>query len=170
MRRHIFAGALLLVLAVAEGSLWPSLTGIRLRPELVLIASSVWAALTGTEGFFWAAGGGLLLDLISGAPLGANAAGLMAGNVAALLLDTLPIPSTLFRCTNWVAVTTLVSHIVLIIVLRLNGQSIDLITVSLNTILPLLIINPTVSIVAYVLLSRYDARRQQAELLAPTLR
>jgi rod shape-determining protein MreD len=170
MRRHIFAAALLLLLAVAEGSFWPSLTGIRLRPEMILIASSVWAALTGTEGFFWAAGGGLLLDLISGAPLGANAAGLMAGNVAALLLDTLPIPSTLFRCTNWVAVTTLVSHIVLIIVLRLNGQAVDLITVFLNTILPLLLINPVVSILVYSLLNRYNARLRQSELLAPTLR
>ena len=170
MRRHIFAGTLLLLLAIAESSLWPSLTGIRLRPELVLIASSVWAALTGTEGFFWAAGGGLMLDLISGAPLGANASALMMGNVAAALLDSVPIPSKLFRCTNWVAVTTLVSHIMLIIVLRLNGQAINLITVSLNTILPLLFINPATSILAYGLLDRYDARRRQGELLAPSLR
>jgi rod shape-determining protein MreD len=141
-----------------------------LRPELVLIVSSVWAALTGTEGFFWAASGGLLLDLLSGAPLGANAASLMLGNVAAAALDTVPIPSTLFRCTNWVAVTTLVSHIALVIVLRLSGQAVDLITVFLNTILPLLLINPVTSILAYGLLSRYDASLRQGELLAPTLR
>jgi rod shape-determining protein MreD len=170
MRRHIFAGGVLLLLALAEGSLWPSLTGVRLRPELVLIASSVWAALVGTEGFFWAAGGGLLLDMISGAPLGANTVALMMGNVAALLLDSVPIPSNLFRCTNWVAVTTLVSHIVLIVVLRLNGQAIDLVTVTINTILPLLFINPVISILAYALLTRYDARLRQDELLAPTLR
>ena len=170
MRHYAFATVLLLLLAMVESSLWPTLVGTRLRPELVLIATSVWAALTGTEGFFFAAGGGLLLDLISGAPLGANAAALMLGNVAAAALDTLPIPSTVFRCTNWVAVTTLVSHFVLIVVLRLNGRTIDLVTVAVNTILPLLFINPASSILAYFLLNRYDVRLRRDDILAPTLR
>jgi hypothetical protein len=59
---------------------------------------------------------------------------------------------------------------VLIVVLRLNGQAIDLVTVTINTILPLLFINPVISILAYALLTRYDARLRQDELLAPTLR
>jgi rod shape-determining protein MreD len=170
MRRHIFAAVLLLLLAIAEASLWPSLTGIRLRPELVLIVSSVWAALTGTEGFFWAASGGLLLDLLSGAPLGANAASLMLGNVTAAALDTVPIPSARIRCTNWVAVTTLVSHIALLILLRLNGQAIDLVKVFFNTVLPLLLINPATALLVHIVLSRYEAHLRQEELLAPTLR
>jgi cell shape-determining protein MreD len=158
MRRHFFAAALLLFLAIFEASLWPTLIGTRLKPELVLIASSVWAALVGTEGFFWVVGGGLLLDLISGAPLGANTFALVAGNAVAALLDSIPIPSRLFRATNWVAVTTLVSHIILLVVLRINGRAVDVNTVFLNTIVPLLFINPASSILAYVLLNRFDTR------------
>ena len=158
------------MLALVESSLWPTLIGTRLKPELVLIASSVWAALSGTEGFFWAAGGGLMLDVLSGAPLGANAIALMSGNAAAALLDTLPIPSRLFRCTNWVAVTTLISHIVMIIVLRFNGRPIDITVVFFSTILPLLVINPAVSMLTYLFFSPYDLRLRTGDAFASDIK
>lgn len=170
MRRHVFGAILLFVLALVESSLWPALVGTRLKPELVLIASSVWAALSGTEGFFWAAGGGLMLDMLSGAPLGSNAIALMAGNAAAALLDTLPIPSRLFRCTNWVAVTTLISHIVMLVVLRLNGRPMDISLVFFSTILPLLVINPVVSMLTYLFFSPYDLRLRAGDSFASDLK
>ena len=161
---------MLFLLALAESSLWPTLVGTRLKPELVLIASSVWAALSGTEGFFWAAGGGLLLDILSGAPLGANSVALMAGNTAAALLDTLPIPSRLLRCTNWVAVTTLVSHVVMLIVLRFNDRPMDISVVFLNTVLPLLLINPATSMLFYLFFSPYDQRLRSGDTFASELK
>ena len=135
-----------------------------------IVASSVWAALSGTEGFFWAAGGGLMLDVLSGAPVGANAIALMSGNAVAALLDTLPIPSRLFRCTNWVAVTTLISHIVMIIVLRFNGRPMDISVVFFSTILPLLVINPVVSMLTYLFFSPYDLRLRTGDAFASDIK
>lgn len=167
MRRHVFAGIFIFLLAVIETSLLPAALGTLPRPNLVLIATSTWAALRGDEGFLWAAYGGLLLDVLSGAPFGGNMAGLVLGNTLAILLDRVPIPFQTLRVTNWVAVTTVVYFSVLLLVLGFSGRPYDISLAFSNVILPALIINPVLSIPAYIMLNRLQGNLREQERFIP---
>lgn len=154
LRRIIFPVLLMLTAWLLEISLIPTLLPAGLRPGLVLVVSAVWASLRNTEGLLWAAGGGLLLDLASAGPFGANMAGLVLGNVLAMGFDRIPVPSRLFRATNWVAVVTLVFHAVLIAGLGFTGMNLDGTFVEFalgSRVLPLMLINPLLSLVVFVL-------------------
>jgi rod shape-determining protein MreD len=137
------------------------------RPNLVLIVSSTWAAIRGDEGFLWAAGGGLMLDLLSGAPFGVNLAGLVLGNTVALLLDRVPIPVPMLRATNWVAVTTVVYYAVTLVVLAFVQRPFDITLAFTSVILPALIINPALAIPTYIVLSRLQSRLREQERFLP---
>lgn len=167
MRRHVFAGLLIFVLAVIETSLLPAAFGNIPRPNLVLIVTSVWAAIRGDEGFLWAAYGGLLLDVLSGAPFGGNMAGLVLGNTLAILLDRVPIPFQTLRVTNWVAVTTVVYYSVLLLVLAFSGRPYNFSLAFSNVILPAVIINPLLAIPTYAILNRMQGRLREQERFIP---
>lgn len=167
MRRHVFAGVVIFVLAVIETSLLPAAFGSFPRPNLVLIVTSAWAAMRGDEGFLWAAYGGLLLDVLSGAPFGSNMAGLVLGNTLAILLDRVPIPFQTFRVTNWVAVTTVVYFSVLLIVLAFSGRPYSISLAFTNVVLPALLINPVLSIPTYFILSRLQSTLRDQEKFLP---
>jgi rod shape-determining protein MreD len=167
MRRHVFAGIVIFLLAVIETSLLPAAFGDIPRPSLVLIATSTWAALRGDEGFLWAAYGGLLLDVLSGAPFGSNMAGLVLGNTLAILLDRVPIPFQTLRVTNWVAVTTVVYFSVLLLVLSFSGRPYNISLAFSNVILPALIINPVLSIPMSAFLSRLQGSLRDQESFIP---
>ena len=166
MRRHVFAAIVILLLAMLETSVLPAVLGTLPRPNLVLVAASAWAALRGDEGFVWALGGGILLDLFSSVPFGAHTAGLILGNVLAALLNRLPLPAEFFRVTNWVAVTTIVFHSVALIVLTLAGRAFDPGRALTTTILPLLAINPVLSLLAYALLAPLQRQLNEQERFA----
>ncbi len=166
MRRHVFAGVIVFLLAVIETSLLPAVFGTFPRPNLVLIMTSTWAAIRGDEGFLWAAYGGLLLDALSGAPFGSNLAGLVLGNTLAILLDRVPIPFQTFRVTNWVAVTTMGYFIVLLLVLAFSGRPYSISLAFTQVILPALLINPVLSIPTYLMLNRMqDGLREQERFM-----
>jgi rod shape-determining protein MreD len=167
VRRHVIAGLVLIVLAVIETSLLPEALGTLPRPNLVLVASSAWAAIRGEEGLVWAAFGGLMLDLLSGAPFGMNVAGLMLGNTVALMLDRVPIPIQLLRVTNWVAVTTVVYYGVALVVLAFVNRPFDIPTGIATVVLPSLIINPVLAIPTYAVLSRVQVRLRDQERFLP---
>lgn len=167
MRRHLLAGLAVTLLALIESSLLPAALGPLLRPNLVLIASSTWAAIRGDEGFLWAAGGGLILDVLSGSPFGMHTAGLVLGNTVAVWLDRVPIPVPGLRVINWVAVTTVVYYAVSLIVLAFSGRPVDVAAGITNIALPSLIINGVLSIPAYVVLNRLQARLREQERFLP---
>jgi rod shape-determining protein MreD len=167
MRRHVFAGVVIFVLAIIETSFLPAALGTFPRPNLVLIATAAWAAMRGNEGFLWAAYGGLLLDVLSGAPFGSNMAGLVLGNTLAILLDRVPIPFQIIRVTNWVAVTTVVYYIVLLLVLAFSGRPYNISLAFTNVILPALLINPVLSIPTYFVLSRLQGSLRDQERFLP---
>jgi rod shape-determining protein MreD len=164
MRWYILSGIVLLALAVTESSMLPAALENTLRPSLVLIVSAVWASLRGSDGFAWALAGGLLLDLMSSVPLGLTSLSLLMGNAVASLLDRAPIPSRLFRTTTWVAIVTVVAHGITLIGLSISGRVIDVSYAMATVILPLLLLNPVLSIPVYVLLNgvQMRLRRQQA--------
>lgn len=167
MRRHIIAGLVIALLAIAESSLLPTALGSLPRPNLVLIVSSTWAALRGEEGFLWATGGGLLLDFLSGAPFGIHTAGLVIGNVVALALDRVPIPVQVLRIAMWVAVTTVVYYGVTLVVLAFAGRSFDVPTGFASVVAPNLVINSVLAIPTYLYLSRVQSRLREQERFLP---
>ncbi len=160
MRWYVLSIVLLLILALTEASLLPAALGNSIRPNLILIVSAVWAALRGGDGFAWALGGGLMLDLMSSVPLGLTSLSLLLGNSVATILDRAPIPSRLFRATTWVAIVTVVSHSVVLIGLALSGKIIDVGYSTVTVILPLIILNPVLAIPIYVVLNHIDSRMQ----------
>ena len=158
MRGYIFPFLLLLVLAVAESSLLPPVLASNIRPNLILVVSAVWTALRGSDGFAWALGGGLMLDLMSSVPLGLTSLSLLLGNVVATILDRAPIPSRLFRATTWVAIVTVVSHGIILIGMAISGKTIDVGYATLTVIMPLMLLNPVLSIPIYAVLNSVNER------------
>jgi rod shape-determining protein MreD len=166
MRRHVVAGFVLLLCAIAEASLLPPALGGLPRPNLVLIVASTWAAMRGYEAFGWALGGGILLDLMTSAPFGSHAAGLIIGNILALALDRFPMPAAFFRITNWVAITTVVYHLMQLLLLTAYGRGINLQLALFGSVLPLLAINPVLALIAYAVLVPVQNQLNEQEKFA----
>jgi len=167
MRRHVIAGVVIILLTIVESSLLPAALGDAPRPNLVLIVSATWAALRGDEGLLWAMGGGLLLDLQSGAPFGLHMVGLITGNALAALLDRAPIPIPIVRSLNWVLVTTATYHIVALIVLGLVRRTFEFSTGFTNVVLPSLVANLILAIPVHVVLTRLWMQLRQGERFLP---
>lgn len=146
MRRFLVPILVVLLAGALESSLLPPLFRGAWRPGLTLVVASVWAHLSDIDGAIALFAGGIALEAISGLPFGINVFALMLGNGVAVLVDRAPIPSALFRATNWVAVTTLVYHLAIIGVQTLRGVEIDLATATTTVVIPLLLFNPLLSI------------------------
>jgi rod shape-determining protein MreD len=72
----------LVVTALLQTSVMPSLSSSGVMPDVMLLVVVSWSLLRGTgEGLLWALGGGLLLDLTSGGPFGVAAASLVLSSV-----------------------------------------------------------------------------------------
>ncbi|BCX02335.1 MAG: hypothetical protein KatS3mg053_0273 [Candidatus Roseilinea sp.] len=167
MRRHIIAGIVITLLAIVESSLLPLALGAALRPNLTLVVCAAWAAIRGNEGFVWALGSGLLLDLQSGAPFGMHTAGLMIGNTLAALLDRAPIPIPILRTLNWVLVTTVVYYITALIVLAFASRPFDITIGFANVALPNLAANLILAIPAHLVLTQLQMRLREQERFLP---
>ncbi|NDJ54343.1 MAG: rod shape-determining protein MreD, partial [Chloroflexi bacterium] len=64
---------LMLVAAMLQAVLLPHLRVLGGQPDLVLVIVLAWSTLDrGSEGMVWAVAGGLLLDMLSGVPLGVS--------------------------------------------------------------------------------------------------
>jgi len=163
MKWYFLSGVFLLATALIEASLLPAAIGTALRPGLVLVFSAVWASLRGSDGFAWALGGGLMLDLMSSMPLGLTSLCLLIGNTVATILDRAPIPSRLFRTTTWVAIVTVVSHGLMLIGLALSGKVVDVGYATINVILPLMILNPVLAIPVYAIMNAVDQRLKRRQ-------
>lgn len=168
MRWYILSVMVLLLMALTESSVLPAALGNNIRPNLVLVASAVLAALSGRDGFAWALGGGLMLDLMSSVPLGLTSLSLLVGNAVATVLDRAPIPSRLFRATTWVAIVTVVSHGIILIGLSISGRNVDVGYATTAVILPLMLLNPVLAIPTYVILSSIQGRLRR-QLVIPGL-
>ncbi|MCS6846996.1 MAG: rod shape-determining protein MreD [Anaerolineae bacterium] len=167
MRRHIIAGIVITLLTVVESSLLPLLLGAGLRPNLTLVVCATWAALRGDEGFIWAIGGGLLLDLQSSAPFGTHTAGLMIGNALAATLDRAPIPVPILRTLNWVLITTVVYYVTSLIVLAFAGRTFDISIGFTAVVLPNLAANLILTVPAHIVLNRLQMRLREQERFLP---
>jgi len=167
MRRHLIAGLVILMLAVAESTLLVALAGSRIRPNLVLVVSATWAAIRGNEGLLWALGGGLLLDIQSGGPFGLHLTGMAFGSFLATLLDRAPASLALFRTLNWVLIVSVAYYVVAIVVLTAAGRSLGAIDSLTNVALPSTLINVLLALPTHAVLNRLQARLRAQERFLP---
>jgi len=146
MRRYLVPILIVLVTCAIESSFLPPLFRSAWRPSVTLVVASIWASLTDTDGAIAVFAGGIAMEAASGLPFGINIFALMLGNGVAALVDRAPIPSALFRATNWVAVTTLVYHLAITGIQTLRGVEIDLANATTAVIIPLLLFNPLLAV------------------------
>ncbi|HQV68860.1 MAG TPA: rod shape-determining protein MreD [Thermoflexales bacterium] len=154
MRRATLIFLSMLMAAVLDTTLIPTMIPGPARPNLALIVASVWAALGAPYGYIWVFIAGLLLDVFSAAPTGMFALSLLGGNLVARVIEAAPIPVEWFRVSVWVALVTVIAHSAWIAFHRLTGQMIDLSYATQSVILPALVLNPLISIPVYLLQSR----------------
>lgn len=161
MRLRYVVGILaaLALLSAIESSVLPAfLPAPGSRPNLVLIATSVWAALGAPYGLVWAFLGGLLADLNSAMPPGIYAFGMVVGNLAANLIEFAPLPVRWFRATTWTALVTAIAHSVMLAYANATGHSVDVVSSATSVVLPLLLLNPLAALPAFVALERLTKR------------
>jgi len=96
------------------------------RPELLLLVVLVWAVVRNVdEGVIWGFVGGLIIDLLSGGPLGGTSLAL----VAAALLAGQPwgqgLGSPVLRLLLLALASTAVYHLILLVVLSWTGHAVD---------------------------------------------
>lgn len=163
MRRHLIAGVAITLLAIMESALLPLVLGAAARPNLTLVACATWAAIRGNEGFVWALGGGLLLDLQSGTPFATHTVGLIAGNALAALLNRTPTPILILRTLNWVLVTTVIYYVTVLVVLVLAGRPFDISIGFADVVLPSLAVNLVLTLPAHAILLRLQMRLREQE-------
>ena len=153
MKWYVLSVIAVLIAALFETSLLPMAVGSAIRPGLILVLSAVWASLRGSDGFVWALGGGLVLDLMSSVPLGLTSLSLLIGNGVATILDRAPIPSRLFHSTTWVAIVTVVSQGLILAGMAMSGKTVDVGYATINVILPLMLLNPVLAVPVFAVLN-----------------
>jgi rod shape-determining protein MreD len=104
MKRFLF-GLLLAVTVFAQSTIVPQVNPLEVSPNFVVVLLFLWAGLHGTrEGLIWAFFIGLMLDVITVAPLGTN--GLALGTVA---LMAGPAQNRMFRSSIFFSIVLVIA-------------------------------------------------------------
>lgn len=144
------AVALLLLVALLQTSVVPSLFLFGVVPDLVLLVIVSWTLLCGIrESIVWALAGGLMLDLLSGGPFGAITVSLSI----AILLTGLSSPSV-FGGTSWFPVlasimATGIYNLVYLIILQFSGHPVLWSSGLLQVAMPCIMMNAVVMYPTY---------------------
>lgn len=122
--------------------------------NVLLLVVMSWEQIEGRgEGYVWAFCGGLALDLISGGPFGASILGLLVAVYVASLLGGGLFRDRLFLPLITAVAGTFAYNGVYLILLRVFGIPIDIVTAIAQLILPSALLNMLLSpIVARVML------------------
>lgn len=158
-------GLLLIVIALAQTTLSPRLALLGVQPNLMLLTVLSWSLLRGwKEGMLWAFGGGLLLDLLSGAPLGTSALSLLLVSFLSSQGEV-----TMFRTTLSLPLVagfagSLLHDSAFLAMLHLMGWSVDWPTSLWRLLLPSAGLNTVFMPLMYVLLHWLHQHTKGAEL------
>jgi len=111
-------------------------------PDLMLLVVVSWILLRGaSEGIIWSLGGGLMLDLLSGGPIGAATIALaLASLVASLGEFNVPRTSLWLPVTASILATAAYNEGYLV-VLQISGRSMPWGPSLLQVILPCMVVN-----------------------------
>ena len=112
--------ALIQTVLLSRVSLWGA------RPDLMLLAVLVWAFVRGVdEALVWGFIGGLIVDLLSGGPLGATVLALVVVAFLAGRPWGQGIGSPVIQLVLLALISVTVSHLVLLAVLAWTGYAVD---------------------------------------------
>jgi len=150
------------LLTVATLAQSTALAGVSLfgaQPNVVFLLVVGWAFLRGpAEGALWAFIGGLLLDALSGGPLGGFTLALL---LAALLVGQQwgrELGSTAFQLVLLVLVAGFLSHVVLLLAMSATGYPVDWQYGLSHVAAPSAVLNALLAPVVHPLLSWLDRR------------
>ncbi len=96
------------------------------RPNLMLLVVLTWTVARGTdEGLVWAFAGGLIVDLLSGGPLGGTALALLAAAYVAGQPLGEELGSSAVRLIILMALGALTYHLILLVILAWTGHTVS---------------------------------------------
>ena len=156
---------LLVLIALAQTTLSPHLALLGVQPNLMLLAVLSWSLLRGgKEGMLWAFGGGMLLDILSAAPLGASSLSLLLVSFLSGLGKV-----TVFRTTFSLPLLvtfagSLLHDSAFLTILYLMGWSVDWPTSLWRLMLPAAGLNMVLMPLIYVLLRSLHERTKETDL------
>ena len=117
---------LLTVLALLQDTTLAQVTVLGAHPDVVLLAVVVWAFLRGSaEGTVWAFVGGLILDLLSGGPMGGMTLALLATAFFVGRRWGQELGSTTFQLVLLTLVAGFAYHLVNLLVLGWVGHPVN---------------------------------------------
>jgi len=138
---------IVLVAAILDASVMPELRIGGGAPDLLFLVVVSWAMLADArDAMLWAVFGGAIQDILSFTPLGASALGLVVVAFAADALLGDVRRTNLLLPPLAMGVGTVVYHLGLIIVLRLDGHTVPLNVGLLNVTLPTAIYHMLLSV------------------------
>ena len=112
--------ALIQTVLLSRVNLWGA------RPDLMLLIVLVWAVVRGVnEGLVWGFIGGLIVDLLSGGPLGGTVLALLSVVFLAGQLWGQGLTSPVVRLLLPAFLSVVVYHLVLLLVLAWTGHAVD---------------------------------------------
>lgn len=155
-----YVGVVALVLAAAlQPSVLPAVRIFGGQPDFVLLMVLAWSVHAPLEeSIFWAFVGGVALDSLSLAPLGTSAVALLLMVFAIHTLARRVYSFSLFFLLFFVALGTLVQHLMLYSVLTLTGYAPDFVSTAQYFTLPTLGYNLVLAVPVYWVLRRIQKR------------
>ena len=141
---------MLLIVAVLQTSVMPSIALSGVIPDLMLLVVVSWSLLRGSRAsLLWALGGGLLLDLLSGGPFGAATLSLTLSSLVTGLGEF-----NVFRDSLWLPLVasilaTVAYDLAYVVILQVSGRSLPLVASLPQVIIPGMILNALVMYPTY---------------------
>jgi len=165
---NLYVGLPLLTGIALIQSVWLSRVNLwGARPDLMLLVVLGWATVRNLdEGLVWGLIGGLIVDLLSGGPLGATALALLA---TAFLVGQpwgRGLGSQAVRLLLMAFIGILVYHLVLLIVLSWTGRTIDWRFSLLRVAAPSVLLNVVLAPFAQRLMVWLERKTRREELFA----
>ncbi len=124
--RPYIVAVLILLTALLQSSISPGFEVFGVIPDLVLVFLATWAAVARPRGLiFWGFGAGFLLDVLSGVPTGANMFALSLATFVASIGGAGLFRTNLVWALMATLLGTLVYYPIMMLVLALQGYSVD---------------------------------------------
>jgi rod shape-determining protein MreD len=156
---------LLILIALAQTTLSPRLALMGVQPNLMLLSVLSWSLLRGEkQGMLWAFAGGMLLDVLSGAPFGASSLSLLLVSFLSGLGATTIFRASLSLLLGISFAGSLLHDAIFLIVLQLMGRSVHWPTSLWRLILPAVGLNVVCMPFVYALIRWVHQRIEGTEL------
>jgi rod shape-determining protein MreD len=153
---------LLLLAAVAQTSLLPAMGFVAVRPDLVLQVVVVWAVMRGVrEALPWAFAGGVLLDIMSGAPFGTSALALVLVAFCASVGQMSVFRSHLLLPLLAVFWSSVLYGIIFLFLLRTHQYPVPWLATLGEIVIPNAVLNTVCTPLTYALLHQLERRTRR---------